>query len=114
MLIKIDLETAYDRITWSCIKDTLNKAGFPQVWTRNIMQCIETVEMMRVWNGKTFLGFKPSRGIRQGDPISPYLFILCMERLRHIINKVVEGRQMEACQTQPIQPSSNPFIYTTF
>ena len=90
MLIKIDLEKAYDRLTWNCIRDTLEKTGLPHSWIWNSMHCIETVEMKITWNGKTLEGFKPSRGIRQGDPISLFLIVLCMERLGHVINKVVE------------------------
>ena len=50
------------------------------------MSCVETVKLSLHWNGKKLEWFHPSRGTRQGDPISPYLFVLCMERLGHIIN----------------------------
>ena len=60
----------------------------------NIMHCIEIVRMYVYWNRKNLEWFKPTREVRQGDYISPYLFVLCMERLRHIINQAVvaEGR----------------------
>ena len=45
--------------------------------------------MSLLWSGKKLEWFHPSRGIRQGDPISPYLFVLCMKRLGHVINQVV-------------------------
>ena len=90
MLIKVDLEKAYDRISWKFIKDTLEKAGLPYLWIKNIMHCVETMRTSVVWNGNPLKWFKPSRGIRQGDPISPYLFVLCMERLGHIISQAIE------------------------
>ena len=73
MLLKIDLEKTYDRVSWSFIKDTLIKADFPSDWVRNVMHCIETVRISVSWNGKILGGFKPTRGLRQGDAISPYL-----------------------------------------
>ena len=57
------------------------------------MRCIETLRMSTVWNGKNLNWFKPTIGIRKGDAISPYLFVLCVERLRHLINHAVtKGR----------------------
>ena len=89
MLIKIYLKKAYDLLSWSFIEDAIEKADFPPSWKKNIMHCIGTVKISVIWNGQKSKWFKPSRGIRQGDPISPYLFILCMERLGHIINRAV-------------------------
>ena len=64
MLIKIDLERVYDRLTWSFIKDTLWKAGLPNDWIRNVMHCEETVKMSLIWNGKNLEWFKQTTGIR--------------------------------------------------
>ena len=83
LLIKIDLEKAYDRLAWNFIKDTLQKASLPNDWIRNVMHCVETVKMSVMWNGKNLEWFGPTRGICQGDAISPYLFVLCMERSGH-------------------------------
>ena len=92
MLLKIDLEKAYDRLSWNFIKDTIEKAGSPYSWRRNIMHFIETVTMSVTWNGQNSEWFKPTKGIRQRDHITPYLFVLCIERLGHIINQaVIEG-----------------------
>lgn len=89
MAIKIDLEKAYDRLSWEFIKDTLEEVGMDHTWTRNIMACVETSRLSILWEGEQTEYFKPGRGIRQGDPISPYLFVLCMERLSHIIQAEV-------------------------
>lgn len=53
------------------------------------MTCIETPKMSIIWNGEQLEEFKPQRGIRQDDLISPYIFVLCMETLGHIINQSV-------------------------
>ena len=85
MAVKIDLEKAYDRLSWEFIQDTLCDVGLNAAWVRNIMQCVTTPSMAVLWNGSKLDNFLLSRGIRHGDPISPYLFVFCVERLSHLI-----------------------------
>nr|KYP36271.1 LINE-1 reverse transcriptase isogeny [Cajanus cajan] len=85
MAIKIDLEKAYDRLKWNFVKDTLQDIGLPQTFVNLIWASISSPRLRMVWNGEALEEFTPSRGIRQGDPISPYLFVLCMERLFQLI-----------------------------
>lgn len=89
MLLKLDLEKAYDRLRWDFLEDTLRAAGLSDSWVARIMQCVSGPSMSILWNGERTENFKPSRGLRQGDPLSPYLFVLCMERLCHMIDKAV-------------------------
>ena len=92
MSIKVDLEKAYDRLEWSFIHQVLIAFQFPQNLIKLIMSCITTSKVSILFNGGALEAFAPSRRIRQGDPISPYLFILCMEYLGHLIEKkCVEG-----------------------
>ena len=58
-------------------------------WVRNLMACIETTKLSVIWNEELLEWISPMRGIRQGDPISPYIFVLCMERLGHIIDRSI-------------------------
>ncbi|XP_072090666.1 secreted RxLR effector protein 78-like [Arachis hypogaea] len=83
MAIKIDLEKAYDRLKWSFIHDTLLDMGIPPHIIYLIHCCITSVEMRVLWNGKVLDKFSPSKGVRQGDSISPYIFISCIECLSH-------------------------------
>ncbi|KAG7591719.1 Ribonuclease H-like superfamily [Arabidopsis thaliana x Arabidopsis arenosa] len=89
MLLKLDLEKAYDRIRWDFLEDTLKAANLPEKWVSWIMSCVVGPSMTLLWNGEKTSPFKPARGLRQGDPLSPYLFVLCMERLCHQIDRAV-------------------------
>jgi hypothetical protein len=85
MAIKIDLEKAYDRLEWNFIRLTLKYFNLPQWWIDLIMSCISSSHLSILVNGEKTDSFAPSRGIRQGDPLSPYIFILCMEYLAWLI-----------------------------
>ncbi|KAH9667991.1 reverse transcriptase domain-containing protein [Citrus sinensis] len=89
MAIKVDLEKAYDRLNWDFIFDTLQQTGIPTHLSRLIMECVTSASMSILWNGEVTGTFTPGRGIRQGDPLSPYLFVLCIERLSHGITHAV-------------------------
>ena len=85
MAIKIDLEKAYDRLEWSFIRRTLQHFNLPQWWIDLIMSCISFSHLSILVNGEKTDSFAPSRGIRQEDPLSLYIFILCMEFLVWLI-----------------------------
>ncbi|XP_019186483.1 PREDICTED: uncharacterized protein LOC109181186 [Ipomoea nil] len=93
MVWKIDLEKAYDCLSWDFIQDTLEDIGFNQSWRRNILACIRSPRIAIAWNGERSDWFTPGRGIRQGDPISPLLFVFCMERLSHLIEHATSAGQ---------------------
>ena len=87
MAIEIDLEKAYDRLGWSFIRDTLKLFELPDSLIALIMSCVSTSTISVLFNRGALESFQPSRGVRQGDPFSPYLFILCMEVLGAMINE---------------------------
>jgi hypothetical protein len=91
MSIKIDLEKAYDRLNWNFIEQCLEDCKFPPKLIQVIHHCISSPSYKIMWNGEKTDSFNPTRGIRQGDPLSPYLFVICMERLSHIIADQVEA-----------------------
>jgi hypothetical protein len=101
MVFKLDLEKAYDRVNWSFLKDTLVKFNFPSKVISLIMFGISASSNTILWNGRKTEAFSPARGLRQGDPLSPYLFVLCMERLGAMISKSVRDgtwKPMQICK----------------
>ena len=92
MAIKLDLKTAYDRLRWDFIHETLLKMHIPRALVEVIMNCVSSCTLNILWNGEPSEKFRPSRGLRQGDPLSAYLFVACLERLSQLIEaSCIEG-----------------------
>lgn len=87
MAVKANLEKAYDRLEWSFIHKVLQAFWFPHNLLKVIMSCISTSSISVLVNGCALDSFNPLRGIRQGDPLSPYLFIICIEYLGYLIEE---------------------------
>ena len=79
---------AYDRVEWCYLHSIMEKLGFSVRWINLIMKCVESVSFSVQVNGVFSEVFKPTRGIRQGDPISSYLFLLCGEGFSSMIKRI--------------------------
>ncbi|RVW77035.1 Guanine nucleotide exchange factor SPIKE 1 [Vitis vinifera] len=90
VLCKLDLEKAYDHINWDFLMLVMQNMGFGEKWAGWIRWCISTASFSVMINGSPVGFFQSTRGLRQGDPISPYLFVLGMEALSCLINKASE------------------------
>ncbi|GKD65820.1 RNA-directed DNA polymerase, eukaryota, reverse transcriptase zinc-binding domain protein, partial [Tanacetum coccineum] len=87
---KIDLQKAYDTISWNFLKVVLEQFGFPDKMVKWIMVCVSTAKFTININGERVGYFSGGRGLRQGDPMSPYLFTLVMEAFNLIMRKNIK------------------------
>ncbi|WZZ32808.1 hypothetical protein YC2023_016209 [Brassica napus] len=90
--IKTDMSKAYDRVEWDFLRATMEKMGFYQKWIHLIMSCVSSVSYRVLINGDAKGNIIPSRGFRQGDSLSPFLFILCTEVL---ISQIQEAERIK-------------------
>ncbi|XP_012850814.1 PREDICTED: uncharacterized protein LOC105970524 [Erythranthe guttata] len=96
MAIKIDLTKAFDKVEWSLVLKILNLLGFSNQFVNLIQECISSPSFSFLINGSPFGNLRPSRGIRQGDPISPFLFVIYIELLSRMLAKEEQATTEDA------------------
>ena len=97
MALKLEVSKAYDRVEWPFLQGVMQRLGFPETWIERVMSCVTTTSFSVLVNGRPFGNVLPSRGIRQGDPLSPYLFLLCTERFTSLLDRVEIGGTLHGC-----------------
>ncbi|XP_026410058.1 uncharacterized protein LOC113305185 [Papaver somniferum] len=105
MAMKIDFKKAYDQLEWDFIFKTFEDLGLNNTWIKRLKLCITFVFFEVLFNESPSESFVPSRGIRQGDSLSPYLFITCIGVLSRMINygtdhKIIKG--FKVCRGAPM------------
>ena len=94
LVFKLDIEKAYDNISWEFLYQVMGRMDFDSRWMSWIKWCISIASFSVLINSSPVGFFPSSRGLRQGDPLSPYLFVIGMEALSCLINRVVEGNYL--------------------
>jgi len=99
--LTLDMEKAYDRLEWDFIIQCLQELGFHPQWISWTKECLTIVSFSILVNGEPCGLFTPTRGIRQGDPLSPFIFIICMEALTYRLlqkaNQPKSGLRVKVC-----------------
>ena len=103
--MKADMSKAYDRVEWDFLRAMLLKLGFGTRWIDLVMNCVTIVRYQIKITGELTEQFTPTRGLRQGDPSSPYLFVICAEGLSALLHDAkASGRigGVKICPTAPM------------
>jgi len=87
VIIKIDFEKVYDSVSWEFLFYMLARMGFCGKWVHWIKKCLESSSISILVNGSPYKEFKPTRGLRQGDLIAPFLFLIMAKGLSGLVNQ---------------------------
>lgn len=111
MALKLDMNKAYDRVEWSFVHAIMKKMGFNDKWVTLIMECISTVSYSVLINGEPKGLIHPSRGLRQGDPLSPYIFLLCAEGLSALLVRVEQEKKIQGVKVARAAPAISHLFF---
>ncbi|XP_019157741.1 PREDICTED: uncharacterized protein LOC109154396 [Ipomoea nil] len=109
--LKLDMAKAYDRMEWSFLRNMLIALGFDARWMDLIMLCVTTVSYNILLNGSRSLPITPTRGLRQGDPLPPYLFIICAEGLSLLLQQAQSQGRIHGCRVARGAPPISHLLF---
>ena len=95
MAVKLDMSKAYNRVEWDCLQLIMQKLGFHERWISIVMCCVSSVKCAVRINGQPCGRILPTRGLRQGDPLSPYLFLFCAEGLSALLHQASQRKAIK-------------------
>ncbi|XP_074351625.1 uncharacterized protein LOC141690750 [Apium graveolens] len=109
--LKIDISKAYDRLEWGFIRNMMEKFGFNITWVDRVMKLVQSVFYSFLQSGTIFGDIMLQRGVRQGDPISPYIYIMCAEGLSSIIRRNETAGLLHGCTIARGAPTISHILF---
>jgi hypothetical protein len=109
--LKIDMMKAYDRVEWDYLHGCLSKLGFSPSWIQSVMRFVTCVRYAVRVNGELTEPVVPSRGIRQGDPNNPYLFLLCTEGLSSLLQQSENRGELHGIKNGRLGPPISHLLF---
>ncbi|KAM0052219.1 putative RNA-directed DNA polymerase [Helianthus debilis subsp. tardiflorus] len=110
-IFKIDFEKAYDNVNWEFLLDVLRQMGFPSEWCRWVKGVLMSACSSVLVNGSPTFEFRCQKGLRQGDPLSPFLFLVVMEALSCMVNKACSVGRFKGVKLPNGGPTVSNLLY---
>jgi len=95
MAVKLDISKAYDKVEWEFLQKIMLKIGLLKQWANLAMETMRIASYSTLINGEPKGFITSTCGIKQGDPLSPYLFLLCAEGLSSLIHRAMENQHLK-------------------
>lgn len=111
VIFKIELEKAYDRVSWAFLEKTLLHFNFDDNWVKLVMSCVMQRETSILWNGELLYPLYNDKGLGHGDSLSPYLFALCLEFFSNPIEEKVSQREWVDIKPSPTGPNITHLLF---
>lgn len=111
MALKLDIAKAFDKVEWNFIEAMMRKLGFADKWCKWVMACVKSVTYSVLIYGSPVGKIAPTRGIRQGDPISPYLYLICTEGLSALIKRFMQQKKIHGFKASRNGPSISHMFF---
>lgn len=111
MALNLDMRKAYNRVEWVYLEKIMEKMGFSPWWINLIVACTRTVTYSVMLNGQPYGWITPTRGLRQGDPLSPYLFLLVTEGLHALFEQAEEIGDIRGLSLCPVGPRVSHLLF---
>jgi hypothetical protein len=109
--VKLDMHKAYDRVEWGFLEKIMIKMGFDRRWIKLIMACVKSVKYNIRVNSMETDHIIPTRGLRQGDPLSPYLFLLVAEGLSSLLRGVESRGELQGVRVCGDAPTVSHLLF---
>lgn len=111
MALKLDISKAYDHVNWLYLKRRIQQMDFCSKWIQWMMLCVSTVQYNVCFNGSHIGPIIPRRGLRHWDPISLYLFLLCVDGLSNSLKKAEVNGEIHGCRICTKAPSVTHLLF---